>query len=117
MSSSGAGASSRRLAPASLNFLTIYCPNLGPTERTEQDQIVFYHTGEPPTRKKGKVVASQEDETIHRDLDEQLRQIGLAQGIVNFARYANEINTMLPKLYAKIRFLVELSPTMKLWIV
>lgn len=55
--------------PAHLEFLTIYNPALGPTDETLEKQIVFY-TSE--RQKEG---------------NQRLREVGLAQGIVEFARY------------------------------
>lgn len=64
------------ITPAALSFLAIYNPSLGPTDETVHDQIVFY------TSRKGNVVTS----------NDKLRQIGLAQGIVEFARYVNYVS-------------------------
>ncbi|KAL7274412.1 hypothetical protein RUND412_002687 [Rhizina undulata] len=58
------------IIPASLSYLAIYNPALGPTDETVNDQIVFY------TSKKGGSATA----------NEKLRQIGLAQGVVEFAR-------------------------------
>lgn len=74
MTTSSAASGHGRIVPAHLNFLAIYSPDLGTNERTERDQIVFFY--ESKSHGKGE-----------RDVEEQLRQIGLAQGIVNFARY------------------------------
>ncbi|KAH0613266.1 uncharacterized protein H6S33_009646 [Morchella sextelata] len=57
------------ITPAALSSLAIYNPSLGPTEKSVHDQIVFY------TSRKGPVSS-----------DTKLREIGLAQGIVEFAR-------------------------------
>ncbi|KAH8150511.1 uncharacterized protein LAJ45_05206 [Morchella importuna] len=57
------------VTPAALSSLAIYNPSLGPTEKSVHDQIVFY------TSRKGSVSS-----------DTKLREIGLAQGIVEFAR-------------------------------
>ncbi|KAF3275068.1 hypothetical protein TWF970_007509 [Orbilia oligospora] len=54
--------------PASLSYLAIFNPSLGLTDETLPDQIVFWTSRSP---------ASQ---------NECLRQIGLAQGIIEFAR-------------------------------
>lgn len=57
------------ISPASLYSLAIYNPSLGATDETLPDQVVFW-TSRTPT--------SQND---------CLRQIGLAQGIVEFSRF------------------------------
>ena len=54
--------------PAQLASFAIYNPALGPTDETLEDQIVF------DTSRKT------------QSLNEKLRQIGLAQGMVEFAR-------------------------------
>ncbi|KAK6517327.1 hypothetical protein TWF281_003984 [Arthrobotrys megalospora] len=56
------------ITPASLSYLAIFNPSLGLTDETLPDQIVFWTSRSP---------ASQ---------NECLRQIGLAQGIIEFAR-------------------------------
>jgi hypothetical protein len=62
--------------PAELSFLALYNPIHGQTDDTFQDQIFFYHTRKPSQEESGK---NQEHE--------KERQIGLAQGMVNFAKY------------------------------
>ncbi|KAF3923452.1 hypothetical protein ABW21_db0207512 [Orbilia brochopaga] len=56
------------ITPASLSYLAIYNPSLGPTDETLPDQIVFWTSRLPVSQ------------------NECLRQIGLAQGIVEFSR-------------------------------
>ncbi|KAJ6260372.1 LOW QUALITY PROTEIN: Vacuolar fusion protein [Drechslerella dactyloides] len=56
------------ITPASLSYLAIYNPSLGPTDETLPDQIVFWTSRAPVSQ------------------NECLRQIGLAQGIVEFSR-------------------------------
>ncbi|RPA85434.1 hypothetical protein BJ508DRAFT_411857 [Ascobolus immersus RN42] len=68
--------------PAQLASFTIYNPSLGPTDETLEQQIVF------DTSRKS------------QSLNEKLRQIGLAQGMVEFARgFAKKemLNTYLTK--------------------
>jgi hypothetical protein len=72
--------------PAQLSYLAIYNPTLGPTDETIADQILFYtsqssHESENSGQKA-------EGEEVRGLENERLRQIGLAQGLVNFARYA-----------------------------
>ncbi|CAJ0883876.1 10145_t:CDS:2 [Entrophospora sp. SA101] len=54
--------------PPCLSYFCIYNPTLGPTEETQKDQILYY-----TSRKQV-------------PLDTTIRQIGLAQGIVNFTK-------------------------------
>jgi hypothetical protein len=73
------------VVPAQLSFLAIYNPSLGNTDDTLHDQIVFYWS-----RKNGatKRLGTHVDEGVEgaEERNEQLRRIGLAQGMVEFAR-------------------------------
>lgn len=77
--------STSKVIPAHLNFLAIYNPELGRTEETERDQIVFYFSGKSEKRRRGDHDAPS-GRDIREEEDEQMRQIGLAQGVVNFAK-------------------------------
>jgi len=77
--------STSKVVPAHLNFLAIYNPELGRSEETERDQIVFYFSGKADKRQRGDHGASSEKE-VREEQDEHMRQIGLAQGVVNFAK-------------------------------
>ncbi|KAG0294502.1 vacuolar fusion protein ccz1 [Linnemannia gamsii] len=55
-------------SPASLNYFCIYNPDFGPTDETQHEQLLYY-------------VARK---TV--SVDAKMRNIGLAQGLVNFAR-------------------------------
>ena len=75
------------VVPAQLSFLTLYNPSLGPTDETIHDQVVYYYsskTGRARTvrRQSGGTAAEQQ----HEEQNERLRQIGLAQGMVEFAK-------------------------------
>ncbi|KAF8421941.1 hypothetical protein EV426DRAFT_699429 [Tirmania nivea] len=59
------------ITPASLFSLAIFNPALGPTDETVGNQIVFFTSREPQTP------------------NERLRQVGLAQGVVEFAKGFN----------------------------
>ncbi|KAF9537778.1 vacuolar fusion protein ccz1, partial [Mortierella hygrophila] len=56
------------ITPASLNYFCIYNPDFGPTDETQHEQLLYY-------------VARK---TV--SIDAKMRNIGLAQGLVNFAR-------------------------------
>ncbi|KAF3895963.1 Vacuolar fusion protein CCZ1 like [Trichophyton interdigitale] len=73
--------------PAQLSFLTIYNPSLGTTDETLQDQIVFYYSTPSQTKPPEDVL---ERDTARTDSSEEenkrLRHVGLAQGMVSFAK-------------------------------
>lgn len=88
----GSGAWDGRIQPAQLAFLAIYNPDLGPTDETFRDQIVFYHSRAAQQNRKSKSRKTDDDAGLHEQENEKLRQIGLAQGMVNFVRF-------VPKLF------------------
>ncbi|PGH27521.1 hypothetical protein AJ80_00762 [Polytolypa hystricis UAMH7299] len=76
---------SNSVVPAQLSFLAIYNPSLGTTDETLSDQIVFYFSKNSRTRnsraaQRGSISEQNEDQ------NEKLRQVGLAQGMVSFAK-------------------------------
>jgi hypothetical protein len=81
--------SSARAVPAQLDFLAIYNPSLGATDETIGDQIVYYASPglqhqEKETHTRGKQDAGISQEQARDQLNEQLRRVGLAQGMVEF---------------------------------
>ncbi|KAK0935470.1 hypothetical protein LTR29_012943 [Friedmanniomyces endolithicus] len=79
-----------RLQPAQLAFLAIYNPALGPTDETFADQCVYWYSRKAA---EARVAAKQSarktpagDDAAREDENEKLRQIGLAQGMVGFAK-------------------------------
>jgi len=76
-----------KVVPAQLSFLTIYSPPLGRTDETFRDQIVFYYDKAARARRKK---ANSPHENLEgqkqEEENEKLRQIGLAQGMVDFAK-------------------------------
>ena len=75
------------IVPAQLSFLTLYSPSLGRTDETLHDQVVYYYSSKSSKRRgprgdANEVSASRE----HEEQNERLRQIGLAQGMVEFAK-------------------------------
>jgi hypothetical protein len=73
-----------KIVPAHLSFLAIYNPTLGLTDDTFQDQVVFWFSkAAKDRRRQGKQDGESE---VQDDENEKLRQIGLAQGMVNFAK-------------------------------
>jgi len=94
-----------RVIPAQLSYLAIYNPSLGTTDETVSDQIVFYYSrqyeAEHERRRKERHDAKHKDhdgstgevrqndgaatEKEHEQ-NERLRQVGLAQGMVDFVK-------------------------------
>ena len=71
---------------AFLSSFYIYNPLLGQTDSTAHEQLIFHYT---PSRQKTNASpkpAPVDSATASQELDKQLRAIGLAQGIVQFAR-------------------------------
>ncbi|KGO76836.1 Protein of unknown function DUF1712, fungi [Penicillium italicum] len=72
--------------PAQLSYLAIYNPTLGPTDETIADQIVFYTSKSSHARRIDDTTEEGEsNKGLEDEKNERLRQIGLAQGMVNFA--------------------------------
>lgn len=72
--------------PAQLSYLAIYNPTLGPTDETLEDQIVFYTSrSDYLQRTEGSGNEEEGANPPENGKNERLRQIGLAQGMVNFA--------------------------------
>ena len=79
-----------KVVPAQLSFLAIYNPSLGPTDETFREQLVFYYSratsdARLAAKKNARNEGAGRDATRHEE-NEKLRQIGLAQGMVDFAR-------------------------------
>lgn len=72
--------------PACLSFLAIYSPALGRSEDNLDEQIVYYYS-KPAGHgtEKGSNDAAQ-DAQSGEEKNKRLRQIGLAQGMVEFAK-------------------------------
>lgn len=76
------------IEPAHLSFLSIYSPSLGTTDETEDNQILYYYASKASKAKRaGRKTGLTAAELQHEEHNEQMRQIGLAQGMVGFARY------------------------------
>ncbi|KAL4930646.1 uncharacterized protein BDV17DRAFT_35632 [Aspergillus undulatus] len=75
--------------PAQLSYLAIYNPKLGTTDETIKEQIVFYTSRSSLLRRKDSSATS-DDKEPGDDWNERLRQVGLAQGMVTFARNFSE---------------------------
>lgn len=75
------------LIPARLSFLAIYNPSLSRSEETLHEQIVYYYSASH--RHHGSQAQRRAEEAEHNaeEKNERLRQVGLAQGMVEFAKY------------------------------
>lgn len=71
--------------PAQLAFLTLYNPSLGQTDENIDDQVVYHYNTKYRELKKTNGSLSPEQE--REEKNEKLRQIGLAQGMIEFAKY------------------------------
>ncbi|KAK2763935.1 hypothetical protein FQN54_009554 [Arachnomyces sp. PD_36] len=72
--------------PAQLSFLTIYNPSLGTTDETLAEQIVFYTSRTTQSRRTRSARRDGTASDQKDDKNERLRQVGLAQGMVSFAK-------------------------------
>ncbi|KOS21591.1 Vacuolar fusion protein CCZ1 -like protein [Escovopsis weberi] len=82
-----AAAPASGIVPAQLGFFAIFNPSLGTTDETLDDQIVYYASiGTQSSRRKRRPKARPTDDVSLEERHERLRQIGLAQGMVNFSR-------------------------------
>ncbi|KAL2000973.1 hypothetical protein VTN02DRAFT_2374 [Thermoascus thermophilus] len=72
--------------PAQLSFLAIYNPLLGTTDETLEEQIVFYSSKATRSRRTRSTDAESAASEVKDDRNAKLRQIGLAQGMVSFAK-------------------------------
>ncbi|KAG6022637.1 hypothetical protein E4U40_004483 [Claviceps sp. LM458 group G5] len=76
------------IVPAQLGFLAIFNPCLGSANDTVDEQIVYYaslntqHAGNNKRHLHGRLA----DAVSQEERNERLRQIGLAQGMINFSR-------------------------------
>lgn len=80
------------VVPAQLAFLAIYNPTLGPTDETFADQLVFWYSRKATeARRAAKTTNDAAGDARRKAADreeenERLRQIGLAQGMIGFAK-------------------------------
>jgi len=83
----------RKVTPAQLGFLAIYNPSLGTSDETLENQIVYYSSPESRgdrIRQKDISDANAIQDAIRKQKNEQLREVGLAQGMVEFGRSFSE---------------------------
>ena len=72
--------------PAQLSFLAIFNPSLGSDDEAFRDQIVFYSSRAARLRKARKGYDADASGSQDEEENEKLRQVGLAQGMVDFAK-------------------------------
>ncbi|KAF2002703.1 hypothetical protein P154DRAFT_544359 [Amniculicola lignicola CBS 123094] len=77
-----------KVVPAQLSFLAVYNPSLGVSDETFHDQVVFYYSKAAKARATldGSAKKAQTERSLREEENEKLRQVGLAQGMVGFAR-------------------------------
>lgn len=75
-----------KVVPAQLSFLAIYNPSLGPSDDTFDQQIVFYYSKAARTRSRLRHGDTEREKELREQENEKLRQVGLAQGMVGFAK-------------------------------
>lgn len=81
------------IVPAQVGFLAIFNPSLGNTDETLDDQIVYYSSvdSSAPKRRRlagrrGSAAGRPTENVSQAERNERLRQIGLAQGMVDFGK-------------------------------
>ncbi|KAG9241237.1 hypothetical protein BJ878DRAFT_521696 [Calycina marina] len=76
--------------PAHLGFFAIYNPSLGTNEDSLDNQIVYYSSSEKQDSNDAKLPKNLDphaiQDAVRKENHEKLRQIGLAQGMVEFGR-------------------------------
>lgn len=90
----GTPSSSAAIVPAQVGFLAIFNPSLGHSDETLDDQIVYYSSVESGSHKRRRSTVKSRRGSVARptenlsqaERNERLRQIGLAQGMVNFGK-------------------------------
>jgi hypothetical protein len=75
-----------RVIPAQLDFFAVYNPSLGATDETIEDQIVYFSSKETRERSQQRKNAPLSPEALREEKNDQLRKVGLAQGMVEFGR-------------------------------
>ena len=74
------------IKPAQVAYIAIYNPSLGQSDETLHEQVVYYYSTK--FRESRKASSTSSEEQAREEGNEKLRQIGLAQGLVEFAKYA-----------------------------
>ena len=77
---------SEAVIPAHLDTLAIFSPDLGQSEATEQDQVIFYYSRRFDQNQRKRFQDGKTEDVEHGENQVKLRHIGLVQGMVSFAR-------------------------------
>ncbi|RMJ26674.1 hypothetical protein PHISP_02486, partial [Aspergillus sp. HF37] len=80
------GGDSSSVFPAQLAFLAIYNPLVASTHESISDQVVFYTSRSSRLRRLERASGESDAEELKDDENQRMRQIGLAQAMVDFAR-------------------------------
>lgn len=72
--------------PAQLEYLSIYNPTIGSGEDAIKEQILFYTSRKLRAKYRGRGQSGAVLYDEHEEENEKLRQVGLAQGMIEFAR-------------------------------
>ena len=83
-----------KVIPAQLSFLAIYNQSLGANDETFQDQIIFWYSKTVRARRRNGQDAELERKHQQEE-NEKLRQIGLAQGMIDFAKYGYTVRALV----------------------
>jgi hypothetical protein len=75
-----------KVVPAQLSFLAVYNPALGTSDETFHQQIVFYYCKAAKARSRLANGDTRAEQELREQENEKLRQVGLAQGMVGFAK-------------------------------
>lgn len=75
-----------KIVPAQLSFLAVYNPSLGTSDETFHKQIVFYYSRAAKALSRLRDGDTRAAEELREQENEKLRQVGLAQGMVGFAK-------------------------------
>ena len=73
--------------PACLSFLTIYNPSLRTSDEITEEQIVYHYSKQQNTKKGSRGAIGADKDSSKDAVNERLRQVGLAQGMIQFAQY------------------------------
>ena len=95
---------------ATLSFLTIYNPTLSTSDETSEEQIVYYYSKSKASKQRPSQSKDGGEDERKEEKDERLRQVGLAQGMVSFAKYSQ-----LPDRLCISKTCIEFFQTEKQW--
>ena len=73
------------VVPATLSFFAIYNPSLSHSDESIHEQIVYYYDKVINGRRNRRDDGDGDRERSKKKINERLRHVGLAQGMVQFA--------------------------------